>query len=146
MPWTSTFRLAVLLMLFLVPNALAHGVKTRTLAIAHPWTKPTQEAGADVIVRMTITNRSRYMERLLSASTEAAGDVEVCPLVLVSDRPCDTASGLQIRGGGRLELAPDGPHLRIRGLTRPLAPYEMFVVSLNFERAGRIDVEVMVED
>ncbi|MHA1568224.1 MAG: copper chaperone PCu(A)C, partial [Alphaproteobacteria bacterium] len=46
--------------------------------------------------------------------------------------------------GKSVVLAPGGLHIMLTGLTRPLKAGERFPLSLTFEAAGRIAVEVVV--
>ena len=59
------------------PPLLAHGVTAGALAIGHPWsreTAPGQKAGGGFL---TITNKGKTEDRLLSATSPAAADVQM---------------------------------------------------------------------
>jgi copper(I)-binding protein len=46
---------------------------------------------------------------------------------------------------GELILKSAGPHIALGGLRKPLNAYGTVPMSLVFERAGKMDIEVMVE-
>jgi copper(I)-binding protein len=50
-----------------------------------------------------------------------------------------------IPAGQRLTLRPGGQHLMIVGLKKPLAIDERIPLTLRFERAGEIQVELRVQ-
>ena len=121
--------------------AVAHGVKTKTIEIEHPWTD-TKSADGAVLVSMTIKNTGKRDDRLRGAETHIATSVE---LRRTGPAPRGT-QGFEAKGGQHLELWRSGDHLVLHGVARQLDPYQTFPLTLIFERAGRIEVEVLVED
>lgn len=58
----------------------AHGTKTRTLEIVHPWCADSHEPGTrDVIVGMTIRNFASCDDELVSARKPSGESVAVVP-------------------------------------------------------------------
>ena len=53
-------------------------------------------------------------------------------------------AGLPVPARGELRLEPGGAHVMLTGLRRPLEPGERVHVTLEFERAGRLALEVPV--
>jgi copper(I)-binding protein len=53
--------------------------------------------------------------------------------------------GLEIPAGGTVTLAPGGFHLMLIGLTAPLKAGTRVPVTLVFEKAGSIDIELDVQ-
>ena len=52
---------------------------------------------------------------------------------------------LEIPGATTVKFAPDGPHVRLADLQRPLTKGETFIVTLQFEKSGGIGVVTVVE-
>jgi copper(I)-binding protein len=52
--------------------------------------------------------------------------------------------GLEVPARGELRLEPGGAHVMLTGLDHPLAAGERVHVTLEFERAGRVALEVPV--
>jgi periplasmic copper chaperone A len=53
---------------------------------------------------------------------------------------------LSVPAGGELALSADGPHLLLGGVKKRLSAYDSFKITLVFEKAGRMEIEVMVEE
>jgi copper(I)-binding protein len=126
----------------------AHSHKTKRLEIVHPWTHETTDPGTvNVPVYMTLKNTSRSADRLVGASTVLAEKVELIGLQAdgSSEFPVAMAS-MALDAGRSLQLTPAGPRLLLLGVKKPLTAYDSFKMTLVFEKAGRIEVEVMVEE
>ena len=52
--------------------------------------------------------------------------------------------GLEIPAGGSAELSPGGTHLMLIDLSAPLKEGDMVPVTLDFAKAGKVDVQFMV--
>jgi len=57
----------------------------------------------------------------------------------------ELANGLEIAPGATVTLAPGGLHMMMMGLKAPLKQGEKVPLTLVFEKAGTIDVEIAVE-
>jgi len=115
--------------------------------IEKPFSRATP-AGAKVGVGyMTITNKSATADRLVSASSPAAAKVEVHEMSMQDNvmRMRELSRGLPIDGGKSVSLAPGGYHLMLMGLKAPLKQGDKVPVTLNFEKAGKVDVTLDVE-
>ncbi len=136
----------LLLAAVLVPPATAHSHKRKNLEIVHPWTPETTRKDATVArVFMTIKNSARVADRLISASTPRAEKVE---LAAGEDggKHGKAAAPFSIAPGKPLVLHAKGQHLVLTGLKKALHAYEDFKLVLVFEKAGRMTVDVMVEE
>ncbi len=130
------------------PAALAHSHKKKTLEIVHPWTPAMLEKRVvNIPVYMKVKNEGRSAERLLSANTPLADKVEIIePKSLGSITLPTATAALTIPARGELVLGPDGPRLLLSGFKKRLGAYDSFALTLVFEKAGRMVVEVMVEE
>ena len=131
------------ILLFLAVAALAwpaaaHSHKTKTLEIVHPWTKASAEAGSARIF-MTVKSLNGRPDRLVGASTSRAGKVEL-------QDAGKGATAFTVGRGKDLVLYGDGPSLLLTGLKGPLHAYDDFNMTLVFERAGRVEIDVVVEE
>jgi hypothetical protein len=93
---------------------------------------------------MLIRNRGGEPERLLAARTAEAQAAElhgttVTPEGVARMRP---AEAVEIPPGGEAELMPGGPHVTLVGLKAPLFEGVSFPMTLVFERAGEVAVDV----
>jgi len=126
--------------------ALAHSYKLGSLEIGHPWaraTPPTAPTGGGFL---TITNKGTAADRLVSASSPAAASVQVHEMKMEGNvmRMREVEGGLAIPPGATVALAPGGLHLMMMGLKEPLKQGDRVPVTLVFEKAGSIDVELAV--
>lgn len=136
----------LLTILFLSSPALAHEEKSEHLTISHPWsraTAPSQKVGA---VFMTIETNGNTTDRLIGAASPDAETVQIHSHSMVDGvmkmRPVD---GVAIPAEGEAVLAPGGFHLMLIGLKLPLFEETVIPLTLEFEKAGKIEIEAVVE-
>jgi copper(I)-binding protein len=132
-------------LVFAASAAHAHSHKLKTLEIVHPWCLETEDTTKPVVVSMTIKNGGSKPDKLLRASAASAAKTE-----LRDGLPPEAERGViaSIPVGGRAEtnLKRGGPHILLTGVKKPLGAYDSFLMTLTFERAGKVEVEVMVEE
>jgi hypothetical protein len=121
----------------------AHEAKVKDFEFIHPWTREPPAKVKDVPVYMVLRNTGSTPDRILAASSPFAARGEL--------RASKSDGGGQLQGigvgaGETIELEPDGAHIMLLGLTEPLDGYQYFPLWLTFERAGRIEIEVYVEE
>lgn len=135
----------VLLTLLGLP-ALAHEYTLGDLHIDHPWSRalpPTAPNGAAYFV---VHNRAQAGDRLLAVSTPRAAKTEMHTHVMLGDvMKMQKIDSIGIPAGGDVRFAPGGNHVMLFGLTQPLVAGERFPLTLEFEKAGKVDVEVAIE-
>jgi len=125
--------------------ALAHDYTAGDVAIGHPWTRAAGANGTGAGF-MTLRNRGTQPDRLLSAASPAASTIELHTHVREGDvmrmRP---VADIPVPPGETVELRPGGLHLMMIGLTAPLQQGTRVPLTLRFERAGEVRVELAVE-
>ena len=125
--------------------AHAHSIKAKALTIVHPWCIETEDTTKPVVVSMTIRNAGAKPDRLLRASTLEAGKAELRGGV-PPDAEGDVIAAIAVDGRGEVNLKRGGPHILLTGMKRPLSAYDGFLMTLTFARAGKVEVEVVVEE
>ncbi|MFT4012550.1 MAG: DUF1775 domain-containing protein [Paracoccus sp. (in: a-proteobacteria)] len=95
---------------------------------------------------LAIANAGAADDRLLAASSEVAGRVEIHEMTMQGDvmRMRPLPQGLPIPAGGRVLLRPGGTHLMFMDLKRPLVEGESVPLVLDFQRAGRVVLSLPV--
>lgn len=125
--------------------AAAHDYRAGDIAIAHPWSR-VASANATGAGFMRLRNGGSQPDRLLSASTSIARAVELHTHVRDGDvmrmRPVEA---IVLPPGETVELRPGGYHVMLIGLTEPLVQGTRVPLTLRFERAGEVRVELAVE-
>ena len=130
--------------MLLAGSAHAHSHKFRRLEIVHPWCVETDAAASTVAVYMTVRNSAWQPDRLLRATTAIADKAELRGAA-VSGQDAGPVPSLEVKKGSELILKRDGPHILLTGVKMPLGAYDAFAMTLVFERAGKVEVEVQVE-
>src|SRR5258708_28829090 len=137
------FVLATFFVLAALP-ALAHDYKLGALEISHPWTRatpPTAQAGGGFLV---LTNTGTTPDRLVAVKSPAADKAEIHEMKMDGNvmRMRELDKGLEIPPGATVELKPGGFHIMFMGLKAPFAKDTKVPLTLVFEKAGSIDVEL----
>jgi periplasmic copper chaperone A len=130
-----------------VGSASAQDVRAGDLQIEHPWSRATP-AGAKIGAGyLVIANKGATADRLVGGSTAAAGKVEIHEMsmkgnVMTMRR---LSGGLTIDPGKSVTFAPGGYHLMFVDLKSPLKQGSKFTATLEFEKAGKVDVTFDVQ-
>jgi copper(I)-binding protein len=139
---------ALLLSLLIFPaSVLAHNVEKGDIQIRHPWSRATPPGAKVGVGYMEIRNRGAQPERLLGASSPLAQRVEMHVTRSEGDvMRMRQVQSFEIPAGERVEPGPGGGHLMLVDLARPLKKGERVPLTLRFERAGEIAVEMEVQE
>lgn len=125
---------------------LAHEYKAGDLEIDHPWSLLVPPVSANGAAYFVVHNHGKSADRLVGADTERAASAEVHEHVMKDGMmKMQKVEGVDIPAGGTLTFAPGHYHLMLFGLKKPLADGERFPVTLHFQKAGDVKVEVEVQ-
>ena len=142
----KTILLAAIALAFTVSAAPAHEYKVGSLEIVHPWTRATPKGAAVAGGYMKIINHGTTPDRLIGGSTAGAEKFEIHEMTMTDGvmkmRPL--AKGLEIKPGETAELTPGAYHLMFVGLKQPFEKGTRVKGTLQFEKAGKVDVEYAV--
>ncbi|MCA1324184.1 copper chaperone PCu(A)C [Herbaspirillum sp. alder98] len=129
--------------------AQAHEYHVGKLDIGHPYaraTVPGQPAGG---AYLSIENKGTAADRLVALSTPAAKTTEIHTMAMEGNvmKMREVDGGLEIKPGQKIAMQPgNGYHIMLMGLTKPLKAGDKLPLTLTFEKAGRVDVTINVED
>lgn len=95
---------------------------------------------------VTVTNTGTEDDLLIGAASEAAGHMEVHEMVMDGEvmKMRELVDGLPIPAGQTVELKPGGFHIMFMDLKHPLVEGETVDVTLTFERAGEIEIPLVI--
>jgi hypothetical protein len=143
---TSRF-FAALLLTVIATSAYAHEYKLGALEIKHPWTRATPKNAPVASGYLKIINTGTAPDRLIGGSVEVAKKFEVHEMSMDGGvmKMRELKDGLEIPPGATVELKPGSSHVMMKNLSHPLAKGERVKGSLTFEKAGKIDIEFVVE-
>lgn len=120
--------------------------KAGTIEISQPWTRATPKGAAVAGGYLKITNTGTSADRLIGGTSPVAGRVDIHEMKEVNGisqmRPL--SRGLEISPGETVEFKPGSYHLMFMNLKRPLVQGERIKGTLDFEKAGRVEVEYLV--
>ena len=139
-----TVALATLLLSVL---AYAHDYAVGALSIDHPWARATAPGAPVGGGFMSIRNAGDQPDRLIGASADFATEVQIHEssmadgMMRMQHRP----EGVAVPESGALVLRPGSYHLMFVGLQHRLVEGERETVTLQFERAGEVEVELTIE-
>jgi hypothetical protein len=131
----------------LVAPARADEVKAGDLVITQAWTRATPKGAKIGGGYLTIENKGTTPDRLIGGSADIAGSVQVHEMSMdkgvMKMRPLE--NGLAIEPGKTVKLAPNGYHLMMMDLKSPLKKGDKLPITLEFEKAGKVQVSLDVE-
>ena len=116
------------------------------IEIHQPWSRATAPGAKVAAGYMHIRNNAGAADRLVGASSPAAGRIETH--VTVKDGEVlrmRELKGYEIPAKGGYELKPGGAHLMLMELKQPFKDGEKIPVTLRFEKAGEIKTELSVQ-
>ncbi len=131
----------------LITPALAEDVTHGDLTISDAWsreTTPAQKAGAGYMI---VRNAGSSDDRLVAAAAAVAERVELHTHIMEDGvAKMRQVEAIDVPAGGEAKLAPGGLHIMFIGLTGPLEEGTSFPLTLTFENAGAVEVEVPIRD
>lgn len=126
--------------------AHAHGYKVGELYVGHPWARATvagQGAGGGFL---KIENKGKTSDRLVGGQSPVADHVELHTMTMEGDvMKMRAIEAIDLPAGQTVELKPGALHVMFIGLKAPLKAGDKVPLTLKFEKAGEVKVEVRVE-
>jgi copper(I)-binding protein len=141
--------LAIAFTLTALQPVFAHDTKSANAGPVHveqPWARATPPGAKVAGAFAVIENHGSTPDRLVSATAEIAGRVEIHEMAVTDGvmtmRPLP--DGLPVPADGSVELKPGSYHLMLMDLSGPLKDGEHVAGTLTFEKAGTVPVEFVV--
>jgi copper(I)-binding protein len=130
-------------------QSAASGVATfklGDLTVTSPWTRATPGGSKIAGGYLKITNNGRSADRFVGTKSDVSDRVEIHEMSMSDSvmkmRPLP--NGLEIKPGETVELKSGGYHLMFMDLKQPLKPGDTFKATLQFEKAGPLEVNFSV--
>jgi copper(I)-binding protein len=140
----SAYLVAIMLFAAALQGAPAQSqeVKAGDLVISQPWSRAAPKGAEMASSYLTVENKGASADRLLGGSAAAAEKLDVQQISMVGGgltaHPVE--GGLAIAPGDKVVLAPGGYYLALQNLKTPLKKGSKVSITLQFEKAGKIDV------
>jgi len=123
----------------------AHGYKLGAIAIGHPFAQTTLPGQPNGGAYLKLDNQGGA-DKLLSASTPVSKSVEMHMTSMDGDvMRMRQVDAIELPANKVVELKPGATHLMLLGLKAPLKEGESFPLTLKFEKAGEVVVDVKVQ-
>ncbi|NNJ17742.1 copper chaperone PCu(A)C [Pseudomonas putida CSV86] len=144
------FKNALLLAALLLPAGFvsAHEYNVGNLHIAHPWSLALPPNAPNVAAYFVIDNKGAEADRLLSVDTPVSDRSELHEHVMNGDvMRMQQVPNVAVPAHGQVTFSPSAYHVmimqpKVRSL---LTDGKRFPLTLHFEKAGDITVEVAVQ-
>jgi hypothetical protein len=139
--------LVALALLLSAGHAVAADYKVGNIEISAPWTRATPKGSEVAGAYMTITNKGTTTDRLVAGSSPVAAKFELHTMTMeqgvMKMRPMQ--GGIEIKPGATVEFKPQGMHVMLVGLKGPLQQGQEVKATLEFEHAGKVEIEYPVQ-
>lgn len=146
MSTASRFGAFALAALLVMPAARAQDYTHGDLKIGHPWARETARMARAGGAFMSIENTGGAPDRLLKASSPVAARTEVHTVIQDGDvMRMREVPALDLAPKSKTELKPGGYHVMLMDLKAPLKAGDRFPLTLTFEKAGNITIDIVVE-
>lgn len=128
--------------------ALAADYKTADLRIVDPYARPTVANQPTGAAFLTIENQGGSADKLIAASSPVAKSVEIHTMSMEGNvMKMRAVPGIDLPPSAKITMQPGrGYHLMLFGLRQPLKAGDTFPMTLTFEKAGKTEVNVTVEN
>jgi len=125
--------------------AIARDYTLKSLTIVDPNTRATPPGARSGGAYLAIENHGKDNDQLIRAASPIAASTELHTMRMEGDvMRMRAVTSIGIPAGSTMSLAPGGYHVMFIGLKKPLVAGDAVPLTLTFEKAGTIDVEVHV--
>lgn len=137
----------VLVLALIAPTAFANDYSHGQVKVDHPWSRPTPPGTPMGVGYLSISNSGSNDITLVGAATPRAGSVSIHETSMHDGvmRMAPVKGGLTIPAGATVDLKPHSFHLMLEKLKSPLREGERIPLTLSFEGAEDMQVELTVE-
>jgi copper(I)-binding protein len=140
-------RLSLLLLAALSFTASAHEYKAGELKIGHPWARTTAPGQPSGAAYLKLQNKGSAADRFVGGSTPAADRVELHSMSMDGNvMKMRQVDAIDIAPGQTVELKPGAWHMMLIGLKAPLKAGDKVPLTLKFQKAGEVKVELKIEE
>ncbi|MDP6574349.1 MAG: copper chaperone PCu(A)C [Rhodospirillales bacterium] len=137
--------LVVFALFALMAPATAGEYRLGALVVGNSWARATPGVARNGAAYVTIENRGRDADRLIAVSSPAAAGAALHSHAMEAGvmkmRP---VAAVEVAPGAVTAMKPGGLHIMLKGLAAPLVEGGSFPLTLTFERAGTLTLEVTV--
>jgi len=140
------FLAAALLLALSLSNQTHAQTSTNTITVEQAWARATPRGALTGAAYMMLINKGASADRLLSATTPVADQIQFHKQTEDNGMSrMREIHSVELSPGGKTIFKPGDMHMMIVGIKQPLKEGQTFPLTLQFEKAGKIDVTVPIE-
>ena len=122
------------------------GDKTAGIKVSQAWARATARTAKTGAAYVTLENTGDAPDRLVSASAPVTAKAELHTHIKDGDvMKMREAESIEVGPHAKVMLRPGGLHIMMMGLKEQLVKGGRFPLTLTFEKAGKMTVDVAVE-
>lgn len=139
--------LAVFSALLLCGAVHAADFRAGNISITAPHARPTVAGQPGGAAYLTLENTGASADRLLGVTSPVAQSADIHTMRMDGDiMRMREAGELPLAPAAKVEMKPGmGYHIMLNGLKQPLQEGASFPLTLTFEKAGKVDISVVVD-
>ncbi|MGZ3157481.1 MAG: copper chaperone PCu(A)C [Burkholderiaceae bacterium] len=128
--------------------ALAHDYKVGNLQIEHTVARPSFPGQPSGAAYLTIENHGKVSDKLMSVSSPIAQSAQIHTMSMEGNvMRMREVDGIELKPTSKTVMQPgNGYHIMLVGLKKPLNLGDQFPLTLMFEKAGKLNVSITVEE
>jgi len=125
----------------------AHHMTSGEPTVSQVWSRAMPPSAPTGAVYFVLNNPGDQPDRLISAQTPRAEKVEFHHHVHRGEvMRMERIDSIEVPAHGEVMFEPGGNHVMLFGLSQPLVAGEHFPLTLEFEKAGEVSVEVPIQE
>lgn len=127
-------------------SALAKDAKLGDLTIHQAWSRASANGAQTGAIYLSIQNGGSAADKLVGIDTPVADMAHLHTTEMQGDMASmKMMDAVELPAGETVTLKPQAMHVMLMGLKHPLKKGETFPMTLHFEKAGTVEVQVKVE-
>jgi copper(I)-binding protein len=130
--------------LSLMLSSLGMAAQGKRVAASESWVKLPSAGQTQAMAFVAIENPTMYGIYVTSASSDAAGKVELRDGSQGGDARLKRVEFISVPAYESLDMGPNGPHLMLLDLKRALKEGERVSLALTTDNAGTLEVSAVV--
>jgi len=118
------------------------------IMIKDPYARSATKMSKSGAAFMVIMNGTEQDDRVIAARSDVAKRVELHTHIDAGNgvmQMREVEGGFPVEAGGLRHLQRGGDHVMLMGLTQPLEHGDVVTITLVFEKAGEMEIEVPVD-
>jgi copper(I)-binding protein len=138
---------AAIMMNVAMADTIADDYQTKNIHVDHVYARATVPGQTSGVAYLTIDNKGSGADKLVSVSSPIATSTEIHSMSMDGTiMRMREVNDLALPPSAKIVMAPGGGyHVMMVGLKKPLAAGDKIPLSLRFEKAGKLDITVVVE-